>query len=127
MFFVVIEWLLKKPLADFWRRIIFLYCAISWLNEKIWWLFLLLLFFTLLDVLAHRKLIITITENKINLPSLPIKSAGWNELNNLVLKDDLLTIDFKNNKLFQHLIFYNGDEIDEAEFNIFCSQRILNS
>ena len=29
------------------------------------------------------------------------KVIGWNELNNVILRDDLLTIDFKNNRILQ--------------------------
>lgn len=51
----------------------------------------------------------------------------WNELNNIIIKDDLLTMDFKNNTLFQA---YTDDEEDEEydvedeEFNDYC-KRLL--
>jgi hypothetical protein len=55
------------------------------------------------------------------------KKIRWNELNRVVLKDDLLTIDFKNNKIFQA---YTDDEDDDEyevgadEFNAYCQNRI---
>ena len=48
--------------------------------------------------------------------------AAWTEINNLVLKDHLLTIDFKNNKLLQLTTDPRDTEIDEAAFNRFCSR-----
>jgi|1048.fasta_scaffold45222_2 hypothetical protein len=56
------------------------------------------------------------------------KKINWNELNNIVIKDDLLTIDFKNNTLFQA---YTDDadndeyEVGDDEFNAYC-REILN-
>ena len=47
-----------------------------------------------------------------------------NEINNIVLKDGLLTIDLKNNKLIQKEV---NDEVlpsDEHDFNEFCRQRL---
>lgn len=44
----------------------------------------------------------------------------WTEFNNIILKDDLLTLDFKNNKLLQLTISENNILIDENSFNTFC-------
>lgn len=110
-----------------WHRIIFLFCSLVWILESYWWLSIVLVFFVLFDMLAHRKLEVKISETRTLLPSLIKKEVGWNELNNLVLKDDLLTIDFKNNKLFQHLILTSEVETDELKFNQFCHQCIQKS
>lgn len=45
----------------------------------------------------------------------------WSEFNNIILKDDLLTLDFKNNKLFQLSIVENSIVGDENNFNTLCS------
>jgi hypothetical protein len=123
-FFAVLERIFKKTTPDFWHRSIFIYCAAAWLYEGYWWLSILLIVFILFDYLAQRKLVVTITDKKIILPTLPRKEVEWNELNNLVLKDDLLTVDFKNNKIFQQLIFNSDEEIDENKFNDFCKSRL---
>ena len=124
IFFAVIETVLKKTSPNILHRTVFWLCASAWLNEGYWWLSILLLAFVLFDILAHRKLMVTITDKKITLPSLPQKEVGWNELSNLVLKDELLTIDFKNNKLLQHIIFNEEEEIDEKKFNDFCKSKL---
>ena len=80
--------------------------------------------FLFLDILAHRKLKLTVSENKIDYPSFPRKVIEWNEITNLVLKDGLVTIDFKNNKLIQQLIDEKKMTIDEKEFNDFCKQQL---
>ena len=44
----------------------------------------------------------------------------WNEFSNIILKDGLLTLDFKNNKLIQVSIDENKTAVDENSFNDFC-------
>lgn len=46
---------------------------------------------------------------------------NWAEFNNIILKDNLLTLDFINNKLLQLSISDNSHTVDEYSFNIFCS------
>jgi hypothetical protein len=45
----------------------------------------------------------------------------WAEFNNIILKDNLLTLDFKNNTLLQLLISETSYGTDEQSFNDFCS------
>jgi hypothetical protein len=124
IFFAVKEWISKKPIPEYWHRSLFGFCALFWLIEGYWWLSILLGAFLLLDFLTHRKLVVTISDKKIIIPSVPKKEVEWSELNNLILKDDLLTIDFKNNKLFQHFILNSDWDVDEKEFNDFCKSRL---
>ncbi len=45
----------------------------------------------------------------------------WKVFNNIILKDNLLTLDFKNNKLMQLTVMETGNTTDEGSFNNFCS------
>lgn len=48
---------------------------------------------------------------------------GWNQLNNVILRNDLLTLDFKNNKVLQlDVLDEIAPETREA-FNNFCKSR----
>ena len=67
---------------------------------------------------------IIITDVNIILPGLAgERIIDWNELSNVIKKYDLLTLDFKNNKLLQVQVI-NTDGINEDEFNQFCQQRL---
>jgi phosphoglycerol transferase MdoB-like AlkP superfamily enzyme len=67
---------------------------------------------------------IIISEIDIILPGLAgDRIIEWNQLANVIKKHDLLTIDFKNNKLLQVQVI-NTDHIDEDEFNQFCQQQL---
>lgn len=67
---------------------------------------------------------VTVDENGITLPTLfSSRHIRWNEMNNVVLRNDLLTLDFRNNKLLQLEVL---DEISPslaADMNTFFQQR----
>lgn len=67
---------------------------------------------------------ISVSEENISYPSFPRKDLEWKELSNVVLKDDLLTIDCKNNKVYQHLIKDSEQYAGEKEFNDFCRNQL---
>ena len=49
---------------------------------------------------------------------------SWHELDNVVLKDNLLTIDYKNNKIMQFEIIDDKNPVDEKTFNLYCAEKI---
>ena len=73
---------------------------------------------------AVRELVVTISVQSISYPSLPRKNFTWDQLNNLLLKDGLLTIDLKNNKLVQQAVDESKTSVNETEFNDFCSRQL---
>lgn len=96
------------------------------LKLQLWWqaaAIACVLFFFFYSI---RILKVVISSEGIVYPSFPVKKIEWERLNNLLLKDNLLTIDFKNNKLIQSEIFTDQKEVvvDEIEFNDFCRQQI---
>ena len=52
--------------------------------------------------------------------SFPKQRLEWDAVNNVILKDGLLTIDLKNNKVIQREVDANISAEVEAEFNRFC-------
>jgi hypothetical protein len=83
----------------------------------------IILFLIYLRRREHGETIIVSLSNVI-LPGLAgQRIVEWNELTNVIKRDDLLTIDFKNNKLMQVQIL-NGEDISENEFNQFCLRQI---
>ena len=55
------------------------------------------------------------------------KPHNWSLLNNVILKDRILTIDFKSNKLMQAEIAPESFDIDEKSFNVFCTEQLQNN
>ncbi|MGQ0738707.1 MAG: hypothetical protein ACT4OJ_06570 [Bacteroidota bacterium] len=73
---------------------------------------------------SDRELKIIILQESIFYPSFPVKKISWTSLNNCLLKDGLLTIDFRNNKIIQQAIDESKTSVNEKEFNEFCRQQL---
>jgi len=57
----------------------------------------------------------------------PSKQYSWQEIQNVILKDNIITIDFKNNRIFQKETETDTKPELEKEFNEFCRQHLLQS
>ena len=77
-----------------------------------------------LYLVAIRKLVVKVQPLNISYPSFPQKMIYWKELSNVILKEGLLTIDFKSNKLIQQVIEENKSYVNEQEFNDFCKSML---
>lgn len=104
--------------------IAFIISAISWAVSRFYIFAILQLLFMLLEWYSHQKRMITVSPEKISTRFLLKKTIEWSELTNIILKDGLLTIDFKNNKLLQAEIDEENGEIDETLFNLFCKENL---
>ena len=56
----------------------------------------------------------------------PKKHIPWQAIQNALIKDDVITIDFKNNKIIQKDINEPVSDAVTNEFNSFCAQQITN-
>ncbi len=65
------------------------------------------------------------SEDEISFNRFSDKILKWDEVNNVLIKDGLITIDQKNNKLFQKEIDGYVTASIEKEFNDFC-RRCIN-
>jgi len=102
--------------------------AIIWLLAAKYILATLLIVCTVTGIYTNRKPEILISKDKIIFPSFPGKVFRWDEVTNVMLKDDIITIDLKNNTLIQTPIDkQSGINIDEQEFNTFCNENIIAS
>ena len=98
--------------------------AITWMIIGKWWAALLCFALSALYQISRKPLQVLFNPDKINYTSFPVRSIQWNELNNVILKDGILTIDFRNNKIVQAEIDDVSNTINEKEFNDFCSQQL---
>jgi hypothetical protein len=63
----------------------------------------------------------------ITINTFPKKFYPWIEIQNAIIKDDVITIDFKNNKLIQKDINESVSESTTKEFNAFCAEQLAKS
>ena len=102
----------------------FILLSLAWIIAGYWVVGVLNILFMILHTAALQRPIVTISENAVTYPSFPKKKVDWQELSNLILKDGLLTIDFKNNRIIQQYTADISSTIDEKEFNDFCHQQL---
>lgn len=115
----------RKP----YFRIGFFVIAIAWFFEPLHKIFIGIFYIVaaLLEKQVKFPAEIGIDDNGVLFNTLPKKSYPWREIRHIVLKDNLLTIDFKNNRLLQKEVSENVALDLEKEFNAFCKERLENA
>jgi hypothetical protein len=79
-----------------------------------------------LDFIKKKLNTILFTASQIELSSALLKKQfTWQQINNVILKDDVLTIDLISNKILQEEVIENK-LIQVDEFNDFCKKQITH-
>ncbi|MEO7984338.1 MAG: hypothetical protein ABI688_09670 [Bacteroidota bacterium] len=102
----------------------FFFLIMGWIGMEEYWLAAIPFIFDLLAAVAVRKLSVVVEADKIVYPSFPAKTINWSDLVNIVLKDGLLTLNFKNNHFIQQFVDEAKTSVNEKEFNDFCNQQL---
>lgn len=102
---------------------VFFIPAAGWFGMHNYFLAIACLLMGFLYKLSLQKLKFVFSRDKIMKINFPKKEFAWNELNNVILKDHILTLDFKTNKLIQAEI-EKSQVINESEFNSFAQTQL---
>lgn len=106
-------------------RFALLLAATGWYFQKDGiWFSLVYLICAMLEKPAKVPDEIAFDETEIVTNHFPKKRYQWNEFNNVILKDGLLTLDFKNNQLIQKKVDAEVSKDVEAEFNEFATKQL---
>lgn len=114
----------KKKRPVFYRRILLVAGATWFAMPFLQWLGIPILALSFLEKPAKMPLEIGITEDRIVFNTLYKRRFAWRDFNNVLLKDGILTLDFKNNRLFQKETADVTDAVDEYEFNEYCKKQL---
>ena len=114
----------KHSRREYFSLLAYFTSGIFWTYQGYWWISLIMLALVMLYYIAKRILRVSILENEIIYPTWPERKISWKELNNIILKDSILTIDFKNNKIIQQSVDEQKTTVNEKEFNEFCKQQL---
>ena len=104
----------------------FLIIALGWAVLYKFLLAFICLVLGLIYKLAMQKISFLFQKEKVVKTNFPRQEMDWQSIDNVILKDGILTIDFKNNRIIQGDIIAHK-EIDEAAFNAFARLLIINS
>ena len=107
-------------------RLALLAAAVGWFIQPVsnYWLGGLYVIAALLERQVKFPQEIGVDEDGITFNTLPQKEYEWKEINNLLLKEGILTVDYKNNKLFQQEIESEVSSSLEKEFNRYCREML---
>lgn len=128
--YAIYFWKYKKKKGNSFVAV-YLLAALVWIIATHSWYFALL--YAILSVIQLRienDLAIVISAEKIQVQGFLSSEHSWEQLNNVVLRDGLLTLDFKNNKILQVEPDWQLTVMDkeytvlEKEFNDFCRQQL---
>jgi hypothetical protein len=99
----------------------FLVVAGGWLILGRYWMAVICIIMGVLYHLSMKKLQICFTDEVIKKMNFPRKEYPWKLLENVMVRDNILTLDFKNNRLLQAEI---ESGINEVYFNNFAKQHL---
>lgn len=128
----VLAWNLYQSFAQkrkvYYSRAL-LIAALVWMKMPYYeGLSIILIILALMEYQAKYDLEIGFSEDHILFNNLFKKKIRWSSLQQVVLKDGILTLDFHNNKLWQKEVEEEDDfDADEDEFNIWCRQQLEKS
>lgn len=114
-----------KRLGGFRIEIYFIVCGLIWCMAGRYGLGLLLELFAIMGFVNNKELRIDFSRNGIRYPSFPVKKIEWKEVDFVILKDEILTIELKKNQLFQFTLESEvASKIDADAFNAFCVSQV---
>lgn len=109
-------------------RYLLLVAALGWLGSFVYpLLFIPFVALAFLEYQTKRPLEIGFDSDRVVINTLIRRKYDWSAFSNIVLRDGLLTIDFKNNRLLQKEVLEDEedeDDADEQEFNEYCQARL---
>jgi hypothetical protein len=119
-------WAKKKIFHYSDLTLFYIFSCYAWIVGGFYKTSVLLLILFFLYKISLRPLRVTFSEPGIDYPSFPRKKFEWNKIAQVIVKDNLLTIDLRSNQLMQHLIEKNSfiDDKEVADFNAHCQQKI---
>lgn len=120
----ILSYFLKKKKWFKTFDLFFLVFGVIWIYSQLYWLAIIPLVFYFLSGVATVNKLVIVTEPGIYYPSFPPKNFQWNDLSNVILKDGILTIDHKNNRVIQQMIT-EETEVNEKDFNEFCRNKLV--
>jgi hypothetical protein len=122
--FLLLKLYFKKTKYHFSLSLLFFLLPLLFLNGHQYWFTGVFVLISLLYPAAIKDLNILVSESCILYPGFFYRRIKWKKLSNVILKDGLLTIDFKNNKIIQQQLDEEKTTVDEKVFNEFCRQQL---
>ena len=121
--FMRLYFIKKYQQGNYLDQVLIFVLAGCWFGLQNYYMVAALIIIGVFYHLALQKIQILFTPQKVVKLNFPQKDYEWNAFNNVIIKDKILTLDFKNNHLFQAEV-ENPKNINEKEFNLFVQTQL---
>ena len=121
--FMRLYFIKKYKQGNYLDQVLLFVLAGCWLGLPNYFMVTALVILGILYHLTLQKIQFIFTPENVTRFTFPAKEYDWNLFNNVILKDNILTLDFKNNKLIQAEI-ENPKSVNEKQFNSFAQSQL---
>ena len=102
------------------------FISLCWLFAGNYYLMLLFLALAIFGFFSLKPSIIIFSTDGIQYPSFPTKFYNWQQVNQVIIKDDVLSIDLAENKFLQFLLpGFTVSKIEVPAFNEWCQNKVI--
>ena len=113
----------KGPVIAF--SVLFVILGLIWLAFDSYWMIVPMVILAYLDFNVRKIAAVYLSEHGIEIKAFPGNTHEWKQMSNVILKDRILTLDFKNDRLIQTETDERSWGVEEEGFNLFCSQHLI--
>lgn len=113
----------KYQQGNYLDQVLIFVLAGAWFGFQNYYMVGALAFVGIFYHLALQKIQLLFTPEKVMKLNFPKRDYQWNAFNNVIIKDQILTLDFKNNHLLQVEV-EEPKNINEKEFNLFAEAQL---
>ena len=103
-----------------------LFAIMGWLSLQFFLLALFLAAWAFMGLKIKEHFWLKLDSSGLSLHTFYIKEYAWSDLQNIILRDGMLTLDLKTNKIFQATVIEQIPGDGEESFNIFCRAQMEN-
>jgi hypothetical protein len=123
--YVLLRWYVfkKQQATQFFDEFVFFIPAMCWFGLRSYTLMVILILMGFLFKFSMQKIKFVFTRQNVMKTNFPKKEFDWNLFSNVMLRDNILTLDFKNNKLIQVEI-EDPEKTNSIDFNEFAKSKI---
>jgi hypothetical protein len=128
---IIVLWIINKLQAGrkdsiVYYRLPLLFAALGWITDPLhfWWLGLVYAVVGFCERFIKFPNEIGFTKEQVIINSFPKKTFSWVDVENVMIRDNLFTLDLRNNKMIQKQLDEPIEADLEQEFNQFCKEQL---
>lgn len=98
--------------------------TVCWAIQQQYFFAGVILFFGLFEYVVNRDTACIINEEGVRIKAIPLRRYKWAQLENVMIRDGIFTVDRKDNHIFQVDVSNEQLSFSEEEFNSYCREQL---